>query len=272
MSTHQPQKGQHAHGYHSSFSKELEQRTAEENVAFLLPHLKSGDRLLDVGSGRGMTTIALAQTVAPGGTVGVEIEESQVEIARQNAGDAGVANIRFMAGTAHELEFEDESFDVVFMHYVLEHIDRPQDTLAEARRVLRPGGIIAVRHGDRGAYDVLYPEAPAIQLLHSRFMQPLRDSGVDARFGPRQERELRAAGFSDMKTRVAADPRGHMADVYAEMLENRAPRFVSEGIFSEEEFGDDKFMSGIVEGIREWSKHPDAIWILTVSWETIGWK
>jgi ubiquinone/menaquinone biosynthesis C-methylase UbiE len=128
----------------------MARRTAAQEAAFFLPHLRPGMRVLDVGCGPGSITVGLAEVVAPGEVVGIDVQQSQVERARDLAVERGVANVRFEVGDVYRLPFLDHSFDAVFAHTVLMHLQEPVRALAEARRVLRPGGITGVRDPDYG--------------------------------------------------------------------------------------------------------------------------
>src|SRR5215207_2615574 len=78
-----------------AFDAQLSARTATREAAFFLPHLRPGMRLLDAGSGPGSITLGLAEVVAPGHVVGVDLQPAQVERARAIAAERGVANARF---------------------------------------------------------------------------------------------------------------------------------------------------------------------------------
>jgi ubiquinone/menaquinone biosynthesis C-methylase UbiE len=63
----------------------MEQRTAETDAGFFLPHLRPGFRVLDTGCGPGTITVGLARRVAPGQVIGIDIEDSQFASAREQA-------------------------------------------------------------------------------------------------------------------------------------------------------------------------------------------
>jgi ubiquinone/menaquinone biosynthesis C-methylase UbiE len=82
-------------------------------------------RLLDCGCGIGAITVDLAQQLAPGEVVGIDIAPVQVERSRALAREKGVANARFEVGNVYELSFPDAAFDAAFAHRVLEHLSDP---------------------------------------------------------------------------------------------------------------------------------------------------
>ena len=110
-----------------------------------LGELRAGDIVLDLGSGAGLDSILAARRVGPTGKViGVDMTEEMVEKARKNAAAAGVKNAEFQQAEADALPAGDGSVDVVISNGVFNLcLDKPK-VLAEAFRVLRPGGRIQI--------------------------------------------------------------------------------------------------------------------------------
>jgi len=103
-------------------------------------------RVLEVGCGPGPVARALASRPGIGEVVGVDPSPIFVERAREQATEP--ANLSFMEGDARALPLEDGSFDVAIFHTTLCHVPRPELALAEAARVLRRDGWLAVFDGD----------------------------------------------------------------------------------------------------------------------------
>lgn len=99
-----------------------------------------GQRVLDVGSGSGATTIAAARVVAS--AVGVDISEPLTAVAVQRAGDAGLDNAEFLVADAQTHDFGDSVFDLVISQFGLMFFDDPVTAFANLRRALAPGGRI----------------------------------------------------------------------------------------------------------------------------------
>jgi arsenite methyltransferase len=107
--------------------------------------LHPGEVVLDLGSGAGADVLICARRVRPTGrAIGLDMTDEMLELARDNAAAAGVENVEFIKGYLEDVPLEDESVDVVISNCVINlSADKPR-TLAEAARVLRPGGRLAI--------------------------------------------------------------------------------------------------------------------------------
>ncbi|OAA53949.1 Methyltransferase type 11 [Niveomyces insectorum RCEF 264] len=131
-------------------------RTAEKEAAFLLPHIKKSDHILDVGCGPGTITTGFAKYASQGAVVGIDLAASVIEKARTLAAEArvpvdGPGSVVFREGNVLAgLPYPDNTFDVVYCSQVLGHIPPPVlqvQAVVEMRRVLKPGGVLAAREG-----------------------------------------------------------------------------------------------------------------------------
>jgi SAM-dependent methyltransferase len=147
-------------GYGSEMHAIMARRSASREAGFLLPYLQPGMRVLDCGSGPGTITLGLAEAVAPGEVVGIDLSPIQVERGRALAVERGIDNARFEVGDIRHLPFADGTFDVAWASAVLMHLRDPVAALREMRRVVRPGGLLAVR--DHG-YRLAEPRTPAVE-------------------------------------------------------------------------------------------------------------
>ena len=107
--------------------------------------LREGDVVLDLGSGAGADVLISARRVGPTGmAIGIDMTDEMLDLARRNAADAGIENVGFRKGYLEELPLADGSVDVVISNCVINlSADKPR-VLAEAARVLKPGGRFAV--------------------------------------------------------------------------------------------------------------------------------
>lgn len=136
---------QYTMGYDEEFQILLRRRSAASNASHLLPLLRPGMRLLDVGCGPGTISMGLAEAVSPGKICGIDMEESQIAMASAAAVAGGHTNAEFEVGDALDLPYGDGEFDVVHSHAVMMHVPDPARVALEMLRVLKPGGIVACR-------------------------------------------------------------------------------------------------------------------------------
>ncbi len=134
--------------------------------------------LLDVGCGPGTITLDLAEAVGPGIVIGVEDVEEPLTAARNAATRRGDQRTRFELGDAMALPFEDDSFDVVHAHQVLQHLADPVGALREMVRVCRPGGWIAARDADYAAMT-WFPELPELEEWRTIYRAAARANGAE---------------------------------------------------------------------------------------------
>lgn len=134
-------------------------RTASNSATYLLPHITSTSKILDIGCGPGSISVDFARRANHGHVIGIENVPDPLDQARQLAASQGVTNVDFRLGDIHALEFPDNTFDIVHVHQVLQHIADPVKALCEMRRVVKHGGIVAARES---ASMIWYPENPEI--------------------------------------------------------------------------------------------------------------
>ena len=107
--------------------------------------LHEGEVVLDLGSGAGADVLISARRVGlTGRAIGIDMTDEMLELAKRNATEAGVENVEFRKGYLEELPLPDASVDVVISNCVINLSGDKPKVLAEAARVLRPGGRFAV--------------------------------------------------------------------------------------------------------------------------------
>ena len=249
----------YSHGYHPAIVGSYTWRTAENSAAFLLPHLRSDAEVLDVGCGPGTITLGLARRA--GRVVGVDMSPEMVEACGALATREGVANVSFEAGSAYELPFDGDAFDVVYAHQVLQHLADPVAALREFRRVLRPGGLVAVRDSD---YDSMVhaPVEPAIERWREIVPQVAAANGGEANAGRHLPGWVRAAGFVEpavtASTTTYADAEGRAA--WGGMWAVRATDSDFATHATAGGFATRSDLEAISAAFRRWADQPHGFW------------
>src|SRR5687768_7501187 len=186
----------YTHGHAEPVLQAHRWRTAENSAAYLLPALRPGLDLLDVGCGPGTITVDLAARVAPGRVLGIDVSQDPLSEARAAAERAGVA-VTFEVGDVYALAEADDSFDVVHAHQVLQHLTDPVAALREMARVCRPGGVIAVRDVDYGAF-VTFPADAGLDRWMDLYHRVARRNGAEPDAGRRLLAWAHGAGLRDV--------------------------------------------------------------------------
>jgi ubiquinone/menaquinone biosynthesis C-methylase UbiE len=177
-----------------NMTKAFGSRTATDNAAHLIPHLRPYHRVLDVGCGPGSITIDLANIVSNGHVVGIDTNPKWISAAQDSATERECSNIEFAIGDIYDLSiFPDESFDIVHAHQVLLHLASPVKAVKEMRRVLKAGGILSTRDNVELYH---YPFNSWIQKNRDYFSKFGRQAGAEPRGGLFNHDWTHQAGFA----------------------------------------------------------------------------
>lgn len=153
----------YVHGYHT---REHERLHDQAGTLVHLLHSDTayprGSKVLEVRCGVGAQTVTLASRSPDAQFTSIDISEVSTAKARQAVKFAGMTNVVFRQANVFDLQFETESFDHVFLCFVLEHLSRPLEALAILKGQLKPGGTITAIEGDHGS-AYFHPSSPAAQ-------------------------------------------------------------------------------------------------------------
>ena len=247
----------YTHGHHESVLRSHKWRTVDNSAAYLAPHLTTGTSVLDLGCGPGTITADIGRRVASGRVLGIDASADAIEEARREA--LGGPNVEFAVGDLYALETDDDTFDVVHAHQVLQHLPDPVAALREMKRVCKPGGLVAARDGDYGAFR-WYPDEPAIDRWLALYREIARRNGGEPDAGRFLLAWAHAAGFNDVLPGASTwcfatpDDRAWWGGLWADRMTDSAiaRQAVTEGLATE------KALREIAEGWRRWAAHPDA--------------
>lgn len=184
----------YAHGHHESVLRSHTWRTVENSAAHLIPHLAPGLSLLDIGSGPGTITMDFAARLAPGRVVGIDSAADVVARASADSAALPLDNLSFRVGDAYALDCDDDSFDIVHAHQVLQHVGDPVAMLSKLRRVAAPGGIVTVREVDYEGV-IITPRSPGLEEWLPLYLRVHRGVSGEPAAGRYLKQWARAAGF-----------------------------------------------------------------------------
>jgi ubiquinone/menaquinone biosynthesis C-methylase UbiE len=187
----------YVHGYSERESTRLSDQAT--TLSGLLHHdtrYPRGSRVLESGCGTGAQTVFLAASSPEARIVSMDLAPASLRHARSQAEGAGHRNVAFLAGDIFHLPFEDESFDHVFVCFVLEHLAEPVRALRALARVLRPGGEITAIEGDHGSW-YCHPQTPEASRTVQCLIEIQARLGGDSLIGRRLYPLLVEAGFRD---------------------------------------------------------------------------
>lgn len=259
----------YTHGHEAAVLASHGARTAATSAAYLLPHLRPGMTLLDIGCGPGTITLDLAAAVTPGRTVGLENTPAPLVTARANGAERGDATTEFVEGDAYDLPLPDDSFDVVHAHQVLQHLTDPVAALREMARVARPGGLVAVRDADYAAM-AWYPESAELDRWLDLYRSIARGNGAEPDAGRRLRAWAQTAGLRDIEVSTTcwtyATPESAQWWGDSQAARVSGETFVRQAC---EHGADAAAVAAIAAGWQAWGRHPDA-WFVIPSTEVLA--
>jgi SAM-dependent methyltransferase len=154
------------HGYSPHESQRLSDQAG--TLSRLLHHdsiFSPPGKVLEAGCGTGAQTVTLALQNPECSFISVDISEDSMTVARERINGKQITNVRFQVADLLRLDFQEESFDHVFVCFVLEHLRQPLTILHSLKRVLKRGGSITVIEGDHES-AFFYPQSqPALKAI-----------------------------------------------------------------------------------------------------------
>ncbi|HEQ71954.1 MAG TPA: methyltransferase domain-containing protein [Spirochaetia bacterium] len=235
----------YVHGYSDREAVRLSDQA--NTLAQLLHHdtrFPSGSYVLEAGCGTGAQTVIVAPQNPDTRFVSLDISTQSLAEAKALIQSRQITNVDFHTGDLMRLNFPNETFDHVFVCFVLEHLPEPEAALRELKRVLKDGGSLTVIEGDHGS-AFFYPESnTAREAIRAQVILQSR-SGGNAKIGRELYPLLARAGFSDCRFSprfVHADPsrpqmvEGFTRNTFTSMIEGVRSRALTEGIVDAETF------------------------------------
>jgi trans-aconitate methyltransferase len=158
----------------------------------------AGSRVLEAGCGVGAQTVILAAHSPQAHITSIDISSTSVAEARKAVADAGFHNVTLQQADIFQLPFAPESFDHVFLCFVLEHLARPVAALKMLFTILKPGGTVTVIEGDHGS-TFFHPDSEAAHRAIRCQVELQARAGGNALIGRQLHPLLCAAGFDEVQ-------------------------------------------------------------------------
>jgi SAM-dependent methyltransferase len=203
-----------------------------------------GSTVLEAGCGIGAQTVPLARYSPGARIVSVDISADSVAQAKAKVDAAGLRNVQFRQADIYALPFDAQSFDHVFVCFVLEHLSRPIDALTTLKRLVRPCGTITVIEGDHGS-AYFHPDDDAAHAAIRCQIELQRTAGGNALIGRQLYPLLQQAGFDAVRVSprmVYVDAsRPHLVDgftrkTFTAMIEGVRRQAIGAGMIDPERF------------------------------------
>jgi SAM-dependent methyltransferase len=229
-------------GYRPAEQRRL-QRQAEElagEAAWLLDRVGplDGRRVVELGTGPRGYLDALSERVGWTGTVvGVERSADAVALARLLVARRGFGNVQLLHRDARATRLPGASFDLAISRLVLVNVPRPEEIVAEAFRLARPGGMVAFHEAD-ALSEVCDPPLDAWTQLRGLLNRYAALNGIDLFVGRRLPRLLRDAGLADVQVRpiVHVHEPGHpRRSLLPDFVDNLRERLIANGLITRHE-------------------------------------
>ncbi|HEY5317375.1 MAG TPA: methyltransferase domain-containing protein [Solirubrobacteraceae bacterium] len=144
----------------------------------------AGSLVLEAGCGVGAQTVTLAQRSPDARFVSIDVSASSLAAAQRAVDEASLSNVELRRADLFALPFEGQSFDHVFVCFVLEHLSGPTRALRLLAGLLKPGGTITVIEGDHGS-AYFHPESAAARAAIDCQIELQRQAGGDSLIGRR---------------------------------------------------------------------------------------
>ncbi|MGD0463851.1 MAG: methyltransferase domain-containing protein [Tepidisphaeraceae bacterium] len=188
----------YVHGYdHRENTRLQDQASTLVELLHFDTSYPAGSRVLEAGCGVGAQTITLARSSPDASITSVDVSEASLAKARRKATAAGLTNVQFEQADIFNLPYGPNSFDHIFVCFVLEHLSRPVEALQKLKSHLKRGGTITVIEGDHGS-AYFHPDSEAARAAIHCQVELQRRAGGNAMVGRELYPLLRSAGFGSI--------------------------------------------------------------------------
>ena len=190
--------GDYVHGYSGRESRRLiDQASSLAELLHWDTVFPANSDVLEAGCGVGAQTTTIARNSPQTRFLSIDLSADSLAIARERTTDAGITNVAFLQADIFNLPFKQQSFDHVFVCFVLEHLRDPLGALARLKRLLKGGGTMTVIEGDHGS-AYFHPDSADARRAIQCLIDVQAIMGGDALIGRRLYPLLAEAGFKEV--------------------------------------------------------------------------
>ncbi len=262
-------------GYTQGYSKSVvashASRTVQNSAEFLLPHILPNSTILDLGCGPGTITLGFCTYAPKGRVIGLDAGESVIAQARSTAPEVEYPNLTFkVADITTRLPFDDASIDIVYTSQTIYHIPLPVHVMKEAYRVLKKGGILAMRETDT---LIWHPSSPTTEAYCAAIGKSVPPGAQGVGTGRRLHIWANEAGFELKKMQIgtggttyaAPELSKWWAGIHIERLQGE----VGKKWLEEQKFvRNQSDIDAMIAGLKAWGEHDDA-WYTALNGEVV---
>jgi ubiquinone/menaquinone biosynthesis C-methylase UbiE len=189
----------YVHGYSGKEKQRLTDQA--ETLAELLHYdtrYPAKSRVLEVGCGTGAQTVFLAGNSPGANFISVDISETSVKQTEKLISKKNITNVQLQKADVFDLPFGKDTFDHIFVCFLLEHLDRPVQALRCLKKVLKPKGSISVIEGDHGS-AYFSPDSSQARMTIQCLIELQARTGGNALIGRELYPLLKRAGFRNIR-------------------------------------------------------------------------
>lgn len=219
-------------------SSVLDSRSLQNSYHTLIPLLRKGMRVLDVGCGTGAISAGIAVAVGPEGTV-VGIDSSEHLIAKGSGDHADIGNLTLMQADLFNYT-PAEKFDLIVSARVLQWLSDPAGALVKFKSLLKPGGIISILDYNHTQLEWTPAPPESMQQFYKAFLDWRTDAGMDNDMADHLPGIFAQLGFHNIDTlpadeiyRKGAASFVEKAGIWSKVAELRGPQMVASGFVTD---------------------------------------
>ena len=204
----------------------------------------AGSHILEAGCGVGAQTITLAKNSPDALMTSIDISETSLSEARKKSEAAGITNVTFEQADIFNLSYDSESFDHIFICFVLEHLPQPVEVLKTLKKYLKKNGTITAIEGDHGS-AYFYPDSEAAHKAIQCQVELQRRGGGNAMIGRELYPLLNQAGYHSVRVSPrmlyvdSSKPQlvdGFTKKTFTAMIEGVREQAIKSGLMTEQHF------------------------------------